>query len=177
MPSSILLHIDEQPELPSGVAIELRREGYELLHTADPEEAMRFVEERRPDLVLMEIELEGCDGIDLMAGIRDLQPDSLPVLVVTRAPRDSALHGEAIALGVADFLTKPVRAAELLAAIHEIVPPPREPGSTPKPTRTAEGAHTAAGLTGNLSDTPMPELLARLRRRSVRLRRSPALLL
>jgi CheY-like chemotaxis protein len=165
VPPSILLHVDEQPELPNGVANDLRREGYELLHTADPEEAMRFVEERRPDLVLMEIELEGCDGIDLMAGIRDLQPDSLPVLVVTRAPRDSALHGEAIALGVADFLTKPVRAAELLAAIHEIVPPPREPGSTPKPTRTAEGAHTAAGLTGNLSDTPMPELLARLRRR------------
>jgi len=165
VPSSILLHIDEQPELPSGVAIELRREGYELLHTADPEEAMRFVEERRPDLVLMEIELEGCDGLDLMAGIRGLQPDSLPVLVVTRAPRDSGIHGEAIALGVADFLTKPVRAAELLAAIHEIVPPPREPGSTSKPARAAEGAHAAAGLTGNLFDTPMPELLARLRRR------------
>jgi len=164
VPSSIL-HIDEQPELPSGVAIELRREGYELLHTADPEEAMRFAEERRPDLVLMEIEFEGCDGLDLMAGIRGLQPDSLPVLVVTRAPRDSAIHGEAIALGVADFLTKPVRAPELLAAIHEIVPPPREPGSTSKPARAAEGAHAAAGLTGNLSDTPMPELLARLRRR------------
>jgi CheY-like chemotaxis protein/tetratricopeptide (TPR) repeat protein len=126
---------------------------------------MRFVEERRPDLVLMEIELEGCDGLDLMAGIRGLQPDSLPVLVVTRAPRDSAIHGEAIALGVADFLTKPVRAAELLAAIHEIVPPPREPGSTSKPAQAAEGTHEAAGLTGNLSDTPMPELLARLRRR------------
>jgi len=165
VPPSILLHIDEQPELPSGVAIELRREGYELLHTADPEEAMRFVEERRPDLVLMEIELEGCDGLDLMAGIRGLQPDSLPVLVVTRAPRDSAIHGEAIALGAADFLTKPVRAAQLLAAIHEIVRPPREPGSTSKPARAAEGAHAAEGLTGNLFDTPMPELLARLRRR------------
>jgi CheY-like chemotaxis protein/tetratricopeptide (TPR) repeat protein len=165
VPSSILLHIDEQPELPSGVATELRREGYELLHTADPEEAMRFVEERRPDLVLMEIELEGCNGLDLMAGIRSLQPDSLPVLVMTRAPRDSAVHGEAIAIGVADFLTKPVRAAELLAAIHEIVPPPREPGPTSKPARAAEAAHAATGLTGNLCDTPMPELLARLRRR------------
>ncbi len=140
MSPPIILHVDEQPELPSGVAIELRREGYELFHTADPEEAMRFVEERCPDLVLMEVELEGCEGIDLMAGIRDLQPGSLSVLVVTRAPRDSAIHGEAIFLGVADFLTKPVRATELLAAIHEILPPPREPGSTPKPAQAMGGA-------------------------------------
>ncbi len=100
-----ILHLDERPELPDGVAETLRQDGYQLLHTADPEEAMRLVEERHPALVLMEIELEGCDGLDLMAGIRDPQFGSVPVLAVTRAPRDSGAHGEAIALGVADFLS------------------------------------------------------------------------
>ncbi len=54
-----ILHLDERPELPDGVAETLRQDGYQLLHTADPEEAMRLVEERHPALVLMEIELEG----------------------------------------------------------------------------------------------------------------------
>ncbi|MEE9280186.1 MAG: response regulator [Myxococcota bacterium] len=152
-----ILHIDDCPELPGGAAEALRADGYQLQHTADPEEAMRLVEERIPVLVLMELELEGCDGLDLMAGIRDPQFGSVPVLVITRVPRDTAVHGEAIALGVADFLTKPVRAKELRAAIHEIAPPPERDAQ--------EAAPAAGGLSGELADTPMPELLARLRRR------------
>jgi CheY-like chemotaxis protein/tetratricopeptide (TPR) repeat protein len=159
MAPPLLLHIDERPDLPEGVAQALRRDGYLLEHTADPEQAMRLIEERRPALVLLEVVIESCDGLDLMAGIRDPQFGGVPVLAVTRAPRDSTIHGEAIALGVADFLTKPVRAADLLAAIREIAPAPTSDRATP------EAARAKVDLSGNLADTPMPELLARLRRR------------
>ena len=154
---TLILHIDDRPELPDGFVERLAQEGYEFLQIADPEEAIRLVEERPPALVLMEIQLGSCDGLDLLAGIRDPDLGSLPVLVITRGPRDTAVHGEAIALGVADFLTKPVRAKELRAAIHEIAPPPERDAQ--------EAAPVAGGLSGELADTPMPELLARLRRR------------
>ena len=122
MSPPLILHIDDAPDLPAGLSEALEEDGYELLHTADPEEAMRIVEESSPALVMMELELRSCDGPDLMAGICDPSFSSVPVLVVTTARRDSALHGEAIALGVVDFLTKPVRGAALLEVIHEIAP-------------------------------------------------------
>jgi CheY-like chemotaxis protein/tetratricopeptide (TPR) repeat protein len=157
---SVILHVDDRPELPEGVAEALRGDGYEILTTADPEEVIRLLVEREPALVVMELELPGCDGLDLLAGIREERP-SLPVLIVTRALRDSGLHGEAIAVGIVDFLSKPVRPAELLATIRGIAPPSaaaEEPDPEPDDPGPVE-------LAGRLADTPLPELLARLRRR------------
>ena len=161
--STVILYVDDQPELPEGLEESLERDGYELLHTANPETAVRLAEEREPALVLMELDLGGCDGLDLMEGIRACGADAagLPVLVLSRAPRSSGLYGEAIALGVTNFLTKPVLASQLLSAIHEIAPP------LPKAPEPEPAAQTAApGLAGDLSETPLLELLARLRRRA-----------
>ena len=148
---TLVLHIDDQPDLPGGVEQELEREGYGLLQTADPEEAIRVVEERDPILVLMELELAGCDGLDLLEGIRTLAP-ALPVVALTRAPRDSGLYGEAIASGITDFLCKPVLAKQLLGSVREAAPPPGVE-SIEAPPGTAE------------EDRPLPEVLARLHRR------------
>ena len=156
-PRPLILHIDDDPDLPGGVPETLEEDGYEVAHTADPEEAMRLAQERRPALVLMELELRDCDGPDLMTGIREIDAGAIPVLVVTKAARDSALHGEAISLGVADFLGKPIGGAKLLNAIQEIAPLPGR--------IVRRAARAAAGLSGDLAETPMPELLARLRRR------------
>jgi CheY-like chemotaxis protein len=156
--TNVILYVDDRPQLPDGFADGLAQEGYALLQTGDAEEAIRLVEQRRPALVIMDLELRSCDGLDLMAGIRDPDLGAPPVLVLTHAARDSALHGEAIALGVADFVCKPARAAELLARVREIAP---LPVATPEPAADAAPSE----LAGELSETPVPELLARLRRR------------
>lgn len=155
----LILHVDDDPRLPEGVRQALEGEGYEWIHSTDPEQVMRLVETRRPDLVLMELDLSECDGPDLVGGIRAYD---VPVLVLTRLPRDTGVHGEAIAHGVVDFLTKPVLASELLANIREAAPPPApEPSPSPGPSAAASPAE----LSGGLRDWPVPELLARLRRR------------
>lgn len=157
----LILHIDDDSRLPEGVAEALAAEGYAWRRTADPETAMRVVQEQAPCLVLMEIDLAGCDGLDLLAGIRAAGEGETPVLILTRLARDSGMHGEAIALGATHFLTKPVLASELLSDIRELAPPPPRPA----PEAPAPPGPGAADLSGELSDTPVPELLARLRRR------------
>ena len=122
--AKLILHIDEQTELPEGVAETLRGEGYSLVQTSDPEEAIKLLDEHKPALVLMELEFSCCDGPDLIAGICSPERGDVPVLVLTRAPRQSALHGEAISLGAVDFLSKPVSSSELLSAIREAAPSP-----------------------------------------------------
>jgi len=155
----VILHIDDDPRLAEGVEETLQREGYELLHTSDPEETMRRVEAGEPAVVLIEIELADCDGLDLLRGIRAAAQD-LPVLVLTGVERAPGLYGEAIALGVNDFLTKPVLASQLLACIHELAPPP------PRVEDPPPAVAPPSDPTGDLADAPVPELLARLWRRA-----------
>ncbi len=155
-----ILYIDDRAELPDGFAKALRAEGYDLVHLRDPEEAMRLLASRRPALVLMELLLADCDGLDLLEGIR--QSADVPVVVLTRASRHPGLYGQAVALGARDFLSKPVLASQLLTLVRELAtlaPPPLDTGDAPSsgPERTE--------LVGELSDTPLPELLARLYRR------------
>lgn len=158
----LILHVDDDPNLPEGVVAVLEADGYVWERTADPEHAMRQVETRDVALVLIEIDLPGCDGIDLLAGMLVARGD-LPVLVLTRHPRDSAMHGEVIALGISDFLSKPVLRGQLLAAIREVARPALERPA--EPAASAPTAKPGADLSGAIAETPVPELLARLRRR------------
>lgn len=158
MTRPLVLQIDTQALLPRKVCEVLEQDGYEVAHTADPERVMQLVESRCPTLVVMEIAFEGCEGLDLMAGVRDAREGSIPVLVLTDLPRDSAEHAEAIALGCLDFLTKPAKEGALLATIREVVSPMPGGAGAAKPVE-------APALAGDLADAPMPELLARLRRR------------
>ncbi len=108
----------------------------------------------------MELEFRGCDGPDLIADIRSRERGEVPILVLTRAPRQSVLHSEAIALGVVDFLSKPANRSELLSTIREAAPlPPKvEARATPRQSPKSESA-------GSFDAEPLFEVLARLHRR------------
>jgi len=159
----LILHVDDDPELPEGVASVLEADGYQWARTTDPEQVMRLVEQEDIALVLMEVDLPDCDGLDLLAGILAAGRDELPVLVLTRQPRDSSVHGECIALGVSDFVSKPVLRAQLLSNIRDVALPSAAPA--PEPEAPAE---PRGDLFGEIADSPVPELLARLRRRGAR---------
>jgi CheY-like chemotaxis protein/tetratricopeptide (TPR) repeat protein len=160
-----ILYIDDAAELPDGFARTLRREGYDLVRIADPEEAIRLVETRRPALVLMELLLASCDGLDLLQGIRECA--DVPVVVLTRAARLPGLYGQAVALGAKDFLSKPVLASQLETVVQEFATAPPPPQMDLADTALSDpGSRAASGeLCGELSDTPLPELLRRLNRR------------
>jgi CheY-like chemotaxis protein/tetratricopeptide (TPR) repeat protein len=159
----LILHVDDDPDLPEGVVAVLEADGYQWAHTTDPEEVMRLVEREDVALVLMEVDLAGCDGLDLLAGILAAGGDEVPVLVLTRQPRDSGVHGECIALGASDYLSKPVLRAQLLSNIRDVALPAAKPAPVPQTPAAPRG-----DLFGELADSPVPELLARLRRRGAR---------
>ncbi len=158
--AGVVLYIDDAPELPEGFAESLRGEGYELVHAADAEQAVALVGARRPALVLMELLLTGCDGLDLLEGIRERSP-GLPIVILTRAARLPGLYGQAVALGVADFLSKPVLASQLLISVREFAaPPPPQVDLDDSPS----GEQQSPVPSGDLAALPFPELLQSLYR-------------
>jgi CheY-like chemotaxis protein/tetratricopeptide (TPR) repeat protein len=160
-----VLYVDDEPQLPAQVDEVLAQVGYELIHTADPEAALRIVREQPPPaLVLTEVLLPDCDGFALIERIACAQAAaSLPIVVVTRGERTPQLYGRALELGVKDFLCKPVLRTQILEAVLAFAR--TEPAAPQQGPAQAEATQAPRSIAGELKDQPLPELLARLFRR------------
>jgi len=79
--ASILI-IDDQPYIQELFLQKLMDEGYKVLSTGDAESAKVYLENSKPDLVLLDLFLNGFDGWNVLHEIKRKNPH-LPVLIVT----------------------------------------------------------------------------------------------
>jgi len=116
---SVLL-ADDQPLLRRGFRMIIEAEG-DLTVTAeagDGDEAARLARASPPDVVLMDIRMPGCDGIEATRRIVAANAD-VRVLVLTTFDLDEYAFG-ALRAGASGFLLKDVHPAELVAAIRTV---------------------------------------------------------
>ena len=110
-----ILVVDDDPQILRYVRDNLVRSGYDPVVTGEPEEALRLVEEERPELVLLDLMLPGTDGIELMKDILDVA--DVPVIFLSAYGRDD-LVARAFDTGAADYVVKPFSPTELSARIR-----------------------------------------------------------
>ncbi|WP_233491114.1 ATP-binding protein [Blastococcus sp. TBT05-19] len=103
--------------------------------TANGEEALAAVAERRPDLVLTDMMMPRIDGFELLRALRaDPATRAIPVIMLTaRAGQEASVEG--LEAGADDYLAKPFQAAELLARVR--ISLDRAAGRTPAPAEPA----------------------------------------
>jgi two-component system response regulator (stage 0 sporulation protein F) len=77
-----ILVVDGQPNLRELFKEEMQNEGYGLISASDAEAARRLVKDSKPNLVLLDLYLNGFEGWKLLRDIKKSDPD-LPVLIVT----------------------------------------------------------------------------------------------
>jgi two-component system, cell cycle response regulator DivK len=96
----------------------LEDEGYEVAAAGSAEEAVGMIGRRRPDLILMDIQLPGMDGLELTRKLKSDRPTAgIPVVALTA--HTMPLHERAArAAGCAAFLAKPVSPAVLSAEVQ-----------------------------------------------------------
>jgi chemosensory pili system protein ChpA (sensor histidine kinase/response regulator) len=99
----------------------LERQGMDVVVAKDGVEAMAMLQERRPDVMLLDIEMPRMDGFEVLRQIRhDERLHHLPVVMISS--RTGAKHQQhATELGVNGFLGKPFQESELLAIIDELM--------------------------------------------------------
>lgn len=149
MKRNILL-IDDDALLRRSLAFNLEQAGYKVHSAATAEDGIALAEQEAPDLVLLDINLPGMDGLD---ALRNLHADkALPVIMLTARRRelDEVLGLE---LGADDYVTKPFDFNVLLAHVKAVLrrsPAGDEPTGTSSPPIIAGGlsidpaAHTAS---------------------------------
>ncbi|MCY3922757.1 MAG: response regulator [Chloroflexota bacterium] len=126
--------VDDDPQALRYVRDALVEGGYEPLVTGDPQEALRFMQEQRPHLVLLDLVLPGVDGIDLMSQM--LKVVDVPVIFLSAYGRDE-LIARAFEMGAADYVVKPFSPTELSARIRAALRS-REVSEPPPPYRLGD---------------------------------------
>ena len=116
--SKCILVVEDQEDNRQILRDLLGNAGYELTEAENGEEAIAAVAKRRPDLILMDIQLPVMDGYEATRRIRT-NPDlkSLPIIAVT----SYALAGDerkALTAGCDSYVTKPYSPRELLAKVR-----------------------------------------------------------
>ena len=98
----------------------LRGAGYgSVTSTMDPHEVVELHKNNRYDLILLDLQMPGMDGFQVMEGLKDIETDGyLPVLVITAQP-DHKLR--ALQAGAKDFVSKPFDLAEVLMRVHNML--------------------------------------------------------
>jgi PAS domain S-box-containing protein len=96
----------------------LSRRGFNVSSAGNSEEAMEQIQSRHVDLVLLDLQMPGSNGIETLKTLRQINtPAALPIIMVlNRAGSDGA--AEALAAGANDYVTKPVDLSVLLARIQ-----------------------------------------------------------
>ena len=105
----------------------LEEEGFQADSASNGLAGLQKLREGRFDLVITDIHMPGLTGLDILPGIKKLQP-SVPVIVIT-AFGSSGVYRRSIQRGASAYLEKPIRIDRLKALIHEMVAVGRENGS------------------------------------------------
>ncbi len=77
-----ILIVDDQPYLKELLWEDLRNEGHRITWVAEEDEAMESIRSSRPDIVLLDLYLNGFEGWSLLSHIKNEEP-RLPVLIVS----------------------------------------------------------------------------------------------
>jgi len=110
-----ILIVDDEVNARSALVELLRDEGYAVESAADGFKAVGKAAEFAPDLVVTDLKMPGMDGLQLLAKLRENDPD-LPVIVMT-AFGEVETAVKAMRAGARDYLAKPVNVGELSVVV------------------------------------------------------------
>jgi two-component system chemotaxis response regulator CheB len=82
--------------------------------------ALAKIPQLNPDVVTLDIEMPGMNGIQTLVGIRKLHPKLPVIMFSTLTERGAAITLEALSLGASDYMTKPSNSASLASAMEQV---------------------------------------------------------
>jgi len=113
-----ILVVDDEAPMRKLLSNNLKASGYAVRLAADGAEALKLIEEHPLDLLLLDVNLPGPNGLQVLEAVR--RTAELPVLVVSGRAREIDKVA-ALNLGADDYLSKPFGVAELLARVKALL--------------------------------------------------------
>ena len=144
-----ILLIDDEEIVHQTISDYLRESGHRVSDAKSGAEGITMIQTNEWDLVLTDIRMPGMDGLALLSRVQEDHPDLAVVIITGHGNIDIAV--QALRLGAADFLTKPIKLLELDAVLEKAM---RLQGlrkeksilrETVRRIQTSEGIHSLIG--------------------------------
>ncbi|HJN13155.1 MAG: sigma-54 dependent transcriptional regulator [Pirellulaceae bacterium] len=113
-----ILFADDEPALQETMSLELPRMGHEVTVCPDGETAVAALERNTYDCVLVDIDMPGLNGIEVITKTKEMSPDTETIVLTGKSSFETAIA--ALRQGAFDYLTKPCKLAQLQALFARV---------------------------------------------------------
>jgi len=162
-----ILIVDDDQSVATAFERFLKHEGHDCTLASNAEDALRLIDARSPDLVMMDIRMPGTDGLQALQQMRSAHPDLYVVMMTAYGTSQTSI--DAIRGGAFEYLTKPLDLNQLRAVIEraltarrsrdQVAALPSEPVSAVALVGDTPELQDAYKLIGRLATLDVPALI------------------
>jgi two-component system NtrC family response regulator/two-component system response regulator HydG len=109
--------IDDEVNAAAALETLLKEDGYEVARAHDARSGLQLLEKVAPDVVLTDLRMPGMDGLELLAKIKEIRPETMVILMTAYGTVKTAV--KAMKLGAEDYLSKPIDVEELEVVLQK----------------------------------------------------------
>lgn len=116
-----VLVVDDEVSIRELLSFNLKKNAYDVLEAADGRQALKMVQEEKPDLLLLDLMLPEMDGLEVCRRLKE-HPATADIPVIMLTARDEEIDKVlGLELGADDYVTKPFSMRELLSRIKAVL--------------------------------------------------------
>jgi CheY-like chemotaxis protein len=122
--SKLIYIVDDEKEICELLRIVLESRNYIVQVGYDGEDALKMIEEKKPDLLIIDLRMPRINGYEVIARLKDTpETAQIPIMVLTSLTKGSRKSDEEWrkSLAVQDFITKPFEPLGILKRVQDIV--------------------------------------------------------
>ena len=112
-----ILVVDDEHLIRWSLEQNLRKQGYDILTAGTGEDALKIVREDQPELVLLDIQLPGISGLEVLEKIKEFDDEIIVIMVTAQGGLETAVN--AMRMGAYDYINKPFNLDEMSLVIRK----------------------------------------------------------
>jgi len=112
-----ILVVDDEHLIRWSLEQNLKKQGYEVITAASGEDALKIVKEDSPDLMLLDIQLPGVDGLTVLERVKEQEEDLIVIMITASGVLETAV--KAMRMGAYDYINKPFNLDELAIVVKK----------------------------------------------------------
>lgn len=112
-----ILVVDDEHLIRWSLEQNLKKQGYEVVTAASGEDALKLLKDDVPDLMLLDIQLPGIDGLAVLERVKELEEEIIVIMITALGVLETAV--KAMRMGAYDYINKPFNLDELAIVIKK----------------------------------------------------------
>ncbi len=116
-----LLIVDDEVDVREFAANFFSKRKIDVITASSGEEAVEISGKHNPDLILLDIKMNGIDGIEALRRIKEKNKDAKVIMVTGRKPEDEGSFDECQRLGALGYVHKPLELGELEKVVMSVL--------------------------------------------------------